>query len=283
MNADRFGIGPVDEALDRLPPLASKQRQHAEPMPGRGNRVYRLRLDGRDFVMRFPGRARFIDVVAEYRNQCRAADAGVAPAAVGLDRNSGAIVSRWLTGGRSDSRAGVDDAALAHCLARVHHATAPFADLIDPHRALEWNLTSRVRTDERVRRLAPRAVDRIRRLPAASPLNCHGDPTSGNVIGGDDDLPVPQLIDWEYSHRGHAAWDLAIACNDRDADTDRAGALLDHYNSAAAGYGATPVEPVALVILRGVTALASAAWLVNHGGDDKDIAETVEYAARWLD
>ncbi len=285
MNDARFGIGPVDEVLDRLPLLSSKRRQHAEPLSGAGNRVYRLRLDGRDFVMRFPGRSRYITVQAEYDNQRRAAEAGVAPAAVGFDRQSGAIVSRWLAGDthRSARHVDDDDNALAHCLARLHHGTAPFTDAIAPGRALRWNLTPSVQGDTRLIRLAARADERLRDLPASAWVNCHGDPTAGNVIGRSDDRPAPQLIDWEYSHRNVAAWDLAVACNDRGVDAGCARAFLAAYNAAAGAYGAPAVETSALEKLRGVTALAGAAWLMNHHGDEVSVNHAVELAAHWLD
>ncbi len=283
MTAGEIGPGDVNDVLDRLPALASKRLKAVVAIGTGANDVYRLRLDDEDYAMRFPGRARYIGVDAEYDNQRRAAAVGVAPAAVGFDRQSGAIVSRWLAGDPGNATSGIDDGALARCLARLHHAAAPFTDTIDPWRALAWNLTPRARNDARIARLASRAAERLGDLPATAWVNCHGDPTAGNVIGDNDDPPTPRLIDWEYSHRGHPAWDLAVACNDRQANTGRADAFLDRYNAAAESYGATPVGRLALEVLRGVTALASAAWVLNHDGDDAGVNRALDLAARWLD
>lgn len=252
----------VNEVLDRVPALASLPRRVVGHLSHSANRVCRVSLGGDDFVVRFPGRRRFIEVSSEFENQRSAAEAGLAPHPMALDRDTGAIVSRWIEGSTPPPSSAADLLeSLAVCLARLHHGTRDFIDRFEPGQALSWNLDASSSPDARILRLAGRARSRLAEVAPALPVNCHGDPTAGNIVGHAGRLC---FIDWEYSHRNRADWDLAIVCNGQDMGPTRTGRFLGRYNDAAAAYEAEPVSPGGLAVLRGVTALASAAWCAHN-------------------
>lgn len=91
--------------------------------------------------------------------------------------------------------------------------------------------------------------------PAPWPFRLlHGDVWGGNVVW-DGDRPV--LVDWEYSHLGDPALDLAYAAAMDDLDETGVGALI-------AGYGDEVLAP-RLAAWRPLLAMESAVWFADVG------------------
>lgn len=254
------GAAAIDAVLDRLPTLAGRRRGPPRWLTD-DRRVCRLALDGKDHVVRLPGRRRFIEPAAEHANQQRAAAVGVAVMPLAFEPASGAIVSPWLAATPLAA-----DADVACALARLHHRAAAFVDVATPRQALAWNLPATACRPSQAA-LAERLGAALDALPAVALVNLHGDVTAGNVVtaraGGDT-----VLLDFEYAHRGRASWDLATWCDDRDADAADTDAFLAAYNEAAP----RPVADAELILMRAVVALVSAAWWSDRNPAQADAA-----------
>ena len=104
------------------------------------------------------------------------------------------------------------------------------------------------------RRIADATVDRD--APAARPFRrLHSDLWGGNVIW---DGTHPTLVDWEYSHLGDPAHELAYAAALDDLDDGRLAALI-------AGYGGDPALAARVTDWRPLAAIEAAVWYADVG------------------
>ena len=91
-----------------------------------------------------------------------------------------------------------------------------------------------------------------------------------------------QFVDWEYSHRTTPYWDLAILCNSIEIPRALVHELIDDYNRHSSEYGAERLEPSQLKLFQGLTALISAAWLINHPESGTGAASMIRVAQKFL-
>lgn len=274
----------VARVLARVPVLADEIVEDVLRLPGRDNRVFCVQLASRKVGIRVSGRRRFIDIASEYHNQAIAARAGLAPRPIGYLADAGVIVSEWLeavplTGAGSRPTQWPD---VVRSLARLHSCSTPFADMLSPQYALRWNLTGMARHERRISCLAQSALDQCLQADRQPMVNCHGDPGLANLLQSTTSDEGLRFIDWEFSHRSTAAWDIALLCNDATLDDVESAGFVRSYNGQAAMLGATGVEQRLIDTMRGVAALASAAWLINHACSEADIGQQLEIAGHFL-
>ncbi len=235
----------------------------AEPLPGGTfSRLWALPGPNGALVVKLGP----LDLV---RHEARAlegvAGLGVAPAVIAAGQ--GVLVTPRLPGG-TRRLADLDAAPLRRLgslVRRVHEhehsdrGAIPAWDETSPtlagyraRRAAALLAVAGPRTDL-VERVVAATVDRDPARPRAF-RRLHGDLWGGNIVWDGD---APTLVDWEYSHLGDPAFELAYAA-EMDAMGDVAlGALLE-------GYGDPEIAP-RVAAWRPLVALESALWYASVG------------------
>ncbi len=252
-----------------------------------GNRVYKLDTGDHRAALRFSGRVRYISPTSEYRNEKSAAEAGITPPCLWHDPERGDRAVGWIDNAcELPGGALADDlkcSRLAYLFANLHYGTDYFCDSVTPAHSLAWNYNRSADHDEDISRLYARAVVLLARLDHGLDANCHGDPVRGNILVCGNSGQDLQLIDWEYSHRTSPYWDLAILCNDTDANENDTARLINHYNAVTGRkYGIAPLTQPVLAGFRGVMALISLLWLrANSTGQSN--CQSIEAIGRYLE
>lgn len=220
----------AEEALERIPDWPAGETR-IEAMPGGlTNRVYRLRADGRQCVLRLDAgehAAMVPDRDCEVGIMETAASAGLAPAILFADPDAGILVTEYLEGRvwqNADLESTRNLEALAELLRRVHALPAcgrrmKLEDAAD-------NYLKRLDRRETLRAFAETCVSIIAdsREPDSTSC-CHNDIVAPNVIqaGG------LRLIDWEYACDNDPLFDLASLIGYHDLDASRQEILLSAY------------------------------------------------------
>jgi len=196
------------------------------------NRNYRLRLGGRDCVLRLPGQDTGllgIDRVSERLAAERAASLGIGPQLIHADAEC--MVTAFAPGTAFDAeRLRADPSQVARAL-RVFHDSA----LVLPVRfwipdllgAYADTVTERGGTLPGAFLRAQALVERIAAvLPLTEPVPCHNDLLPGNLIQTDSHV---LLVDWEYAGLGHRYFDLGNLAVNNDFDEHAERRLLEAY------------------------------------------------------
>ena len=228
------------------------------------NRNYRLRLGGRDCVLRLPGQDTGllgIDRASERLAAERAANLGIGPQLLHADAEC--LVTAFVPGTTVDpARLRADPGQVARAL-RVFHDSA----LALPTRFWIPDLLRlyAVTVAERGVALPPAygkaqaLVDRIAAvLPLTEPVPCHNDLLPGNLIQTDSHV---QLVDWEYAGLGHRYFDLGNLAVSNDFDEHAERRLLEAYF----GEPAALCRLSALRLFRLVSDAREGAWGVLQG------------------
>jgi thiamine kinase-like enzyme len=198
------------------------------------NTSYRVARDGRLFVLRVAGSSASasalelgLDRAWEMRVLEVASGAGLAPLIEYCDPPAGLLVVRWAMG-RSWSQ---EQAHEPENIQRMGVLVRRIQALATP--APPRTMSPAAWIDFYRRRQAPRAAARadallaaLERLPAASPVLCHGDLHRLNLIDGDGALVA---LDWEYSHVSDPLWDLAGWSSNSDLGDEARYRLLSSY------------------------------------------------------
>jgi thiamine kinase-like enzyme len=205
------------------------------------NTSYRVVRDGRLYVLRVAsssasaGALEFgLDRAWEMRVLSVASGAGLAPAIEYCDPPAGILVVRWATGrswSQDEVREPENIQRIGVLVRRIQALPTPAqprtmspAAWIDFYRqALE---RSAARAPPRALPSADALLAALERLPAASPVPCHGDLHRLNLIDGDGALLA---LDWEYSHVSDPLWDLAGWSSNNDLDDEARHGLLSSY------------------------------------------------------
>jgi len=208
---------------------------------GTANFVCRLRIGGEAFALRVRRIADDIarvDRVSEVAAQHAAAAAGLAPGIVASDEGAGVLVTRWVDGAVwSHDRAREDEAivAIAACLRRLHALLLPagvrlvrVGEVIEDYASQLAGMGGDAA--DACRTLRPVADARVASVGEPGPVLCHNDVHHRNVVqGGHFGRSNLCLLDWEYSGRGPAAFDLAGYASYHDLDARAVSLLLDSY------------------------------------------------------
>lgn len=207
---------------------------------GIANLSFRLRDARHDYVLRLaspstPGLG--ASRVSELAMQGIAAEAGLAPAIVLVDRKRDFIVTRHVDGRvphRSDLRESPLLGRVGAWIARLHAlAPPPGLAVVDfGERAAEYLALLRSPVGQADIGKFARELERRRAAlpPPAQLAACHHDLHHRNFVDSGDRLVG---VDWEYAGPGDPAADLACCIGYHDLDAARIELLLDGYGDAA--------------------------------------------------
>jgi thiamine kinase-like enzyme len=228
------------------------------------NRNYRVRLGGRDCVVRLPGQDTQllgIDRAAEHLAARCAASLGIGPNLLYADDEC--AVTAYVPGTAVDAdRLRADPSELARVLRAFHDSGLALPvrfwipDLLRAYARLVRQRGQRL-PDAFLR--AQALVERIATaLPLSDPVPCHDDLLAGNLIQTPDAI---MLVDWEYAGIGHRYFDLGNLSVNNDFDPEADQRLLESYFGEPPG----PSRVAALRLFRIVSDAREAAWGVVQG------------------
>jgi thiamine kinase-like enzyme len=239
----------------------------AEPLTGGiTNRNFRVRLGGRDCVLRLAGKDTSllgIDRETEWLANTAAAELGIAPRV--LAHGDGWIVTQYMHGIPAEA---VDlrtrPEAVAAALRRFHDSGVELPirfwvpDLLEAYAEVVRERGGQLpEVYEQARQMVRRIAAR---LAPSEPVPCHNDLLPANVlrVGADGEV---MLVDWEYAGMGHRMFDLGnLAVNSELGEAEEAR-LLDAY------LGRPPHnrELACLRLMRIMSDAREAAWGVVQG------------------
>ena len=239
------------------------------PVPLSGgitNRNYRIRLGGRDCVLRLPGqdtRLLGIDRAGERLAAKRAASLGIGPEALYADAEC--LVTAFVPGSPVEpGRLRSDPAVVARALRSFHDSglELPSSFFVpDLLRSYATLVASRGAQLPPAYARAQELVDRIAEaLPLSEPVPCHNDLLAGNLIEAGDQL---LLVDWEYAGLGHRYFDLGNLAVNNGFDEVAERLLLEAYFEEPGGRAESRLA--ALRLFRLVSDAREAAWGVVQG------------------
>ena len=254
----------VVEALRRLLPgrdaagLAAVRHRKLEG--GVNRRSFLVELGAERWVLRLPtpGTAALLDVVTEAEAMRAAARAGLAPAVVGVDAASGALLTEYRSGAAAwtpaDARTAENIARAARLLRALHAVDAPIPAYA-AERIARGYLTALAEAPAessepcalarfggaRSQAWADELIELARELDARDPAAalCHNDLIAANFLDGGDRL---LLVDFEYAARASPLLDLAGLAGMNGFSPAERRELLAAYGEAANGAVATPAE-----------------------------------------
>lgn len=257
----------LDEILIRLTERVGPVAGEPAPLDGGiTNRNFRVTIDGRDCVVRMPGKDTNllgIDRTAEHLAARQAASLGIAPELLYADADCSVTVFAADATAVDPDRLRADPAPFGRALRAFHDCglTLPtrfwMPELLDDYAEL---LAARGLTPSTAFDRARALVARIAEvLPLDDPVACHDDLLPGNLmISGDRAL----LVDWEYAGMGHRLFDLANLAVNNEFDDDAERRLLEAYDGEPT---ASAERHAALKLMKIVSDAREAAWGVVQG------------------
>jgi thiamine kinase-like enzyme len=203
------------------------------------NSSYRVVREGRPYVLRIASASALefgLDRAWEMRVLTVASGAGLAPVIEYCDPPAGILVVRWSMGrswSQDEVREPENIQRIGVLVRRIQALPTPApprtmspAAWIDFYRQALERSAVRGRQWPRAASRADALLAALERLPAASPVLCHGDLHRLNLIDGDGALLA---LDWEYSHVSDPVWDLAGWSSNNDLDDEARHGLLSSY------------------------------------------------------
>ncbi len=227
-------MGDVNAIMERL--QTQLGRMDGPPTPLEGgitNRNYRVVFDGRDCVVRLPGKDTQllgISREAEWIANQMAARLGLAPAVLRAEPDC--LVTEFVAG-RAISSAEVrdDPEPFGRALRAIHTSgealpvTFWVPELL---RAYAATVDERGGTlpdgYRRAQEIAGQIADV---LPLSDPVPCHDDLLSANLMAPDGGGVM--LVDWEYAGMGHRGFDLGNLAVNNEFDGPAEDRLLEAY------------------------------------------------------
>ncbi len=263
---------PVVEALRAAPGFEDVGEDcSVTRLGGLTNRVYRVDAGGRRVVVRLPGAGteEYIDRKVEETNARAAHRAGVAPAVVLADPESGVLVTEAIEGIETmtpalfGTRAGSPGRA-GEALARLHRSGETFDFRFELFAMIEEYLrvlsTRDVTLPDGYRGVVETAAPVKAALEArpAALAPCHCDPLCENFL---DDGERMWIVDWEYSGMNDPLWDVADLSVEAEMDAGQEAELVRGY----LGREPTPAEQGRVVVYKAMCDLLWTLWgLIQH-------------------
>ena len=258
-------IAELRQALDALAPIAGAAE--GEPVAldgGLTNRNFRVRLGGRDTVVRLPGKDTEllgIDRTAERDATEAAWRAGVGPQVIAHLAAPPCLVTAFIEGGGLTAEALREPVQLAEVAAalRAFHAGPALPVAFDAFAIVDaYAATARaggVTVPARFGALLDGA-HRIRAAlsgPEHAPVPCHNDLLTANFLH--DGVRV-RIVDWEYAGMGDRYFDLGnLAVNNDFGAEDDERLLAEYWHEDA-----TPRRLAALRLMRIMSGFREGMW-----------------------
>jgi len=231
--------GELGRIVQELTDVLGQPEGAPEPLDGGiTNRNYRTRFDGRDYVIRVPGKDTSlleIDRGAERVANERAAAIGVAPAVAAALDDPPAIVTVFVEG-RGMEPAELREPAtmtnIARSLRAIHDLGKSLPTTFDSFRIVETYADTARERGATIPAAYGEAHEQAARIEAAltgpehDPVPCHNDLLAANFIRGEDQLWV---VDWEYAGMGDRYFDLANFAVNNELGEASELALLEAY------------------------------------------------------
>jgi len=223
----------IEDALHALEPALGPAETAPVPLAGgRTNRNYRVRLGGRDCVVRLPGKDTDllgIDREAERAATAAAAGLGIGPDLIAFEPERECLVTGFIEArpvSTDELRDRVPEVAAA---LRAIHGGPPLPATFSPfERTARYERTARERggTIPAAYAEVRAAADAIAAVLQGEPVPCHNDLLTANFL---DDGERLRILDWEYAGMGNRFFDLANFASHHDLGPDEEAALLAAY------------------------------------------------------
>lgn len=220
------------EALGTVPGWDPQRCRITELKGGLTNRVYHVRSDDRECVLRLDARDVGHDRRSESDVMASAAAAGLAPAILHADADAGIFMTEYLHGRvwqEQDLESSDNLESLAQLLRRVH-ALPACGTIFDAERFAD-DYRHTIGAKNEIAPFASRCVSIVgsRSVPESTTC-CHNDIVASNVIQS----AGLKLIDWEYACDNDPLFDLASAIGYHDLGARQRQVLLGEYAGGAA-------------------------------------------------
>ncbi len=257
-------VGPVGELHDILRELEpSLGRRSGEPVAldgGITNRNHRVRLGGRDYVVRCPGKDTEllgIDRASERLANDTAAALGIAPAVAAAREDC--LVTEFVECHSVTAGEAAESAEQIARELRAFHdsglrlaSSFRVAELLERYAAIVAQRGGAVPATFDAARRCARQIE-----AALAPVElrpCHNDLLPGNIICARDGRVM--LVDWEYAGMGDHRFDLGNLAVNNDFDAAAEERLLDAYYDGAV----SDARRASLKLMRVLSDVREAAW-----------------------
>lgn len=266
----------IEAYFSRVPQLRelARERTQVEQLGGLTNLVYRVRGDGRDYVLRVagPGTEDYIDREVEAHNARAAAAAGVSPEVLYFDAGDGLMLLPYIPATTmSPARFRDTEGAPARAgraFGRLHNSGQTFRfrfelfTMIDEYlKVLERLGASLPDGYHDVVREAEAVREALDARPAAL-APCHCDPLCENFLDTGEGM---WILDWEYSGMNDPLWDLGDLSVEAGLGPDEDAEMMEAYF----GGRVSDADQGRMVIYKAMCDLLWTLWgLIQHANDN---------------
>jgi thiamine kinase-like enzyme len=278
----------LEAALAALAPRLGAAESEPQPLDGGiTNRNFRLRVGGRDVVVRLPGKDTEllgIDRAAERDATAAAALAGVGPEVVAFLAAPPCLVTAFIPGRPVEAeelRAPPLIDELAASLRGVHEGTAlpsrfdSFA-VVEDYRATAAERGAPIPAAFADLAAGARAIRRALTGPEHAPAACHNDLLTANFLHDGARL---RIVDWEYAGMGDRYFDLGnLSVNNGFAEADDERLLTAYWRAPC-----TARRFAALRLMRIMSDFREAMWGVVQTAISALDFDFAAYASEHLD
>lgn len=269
--------GKARALLASLPPFAGLDTEglSLDRLGGLTNLVFRVSNGERSWCLRIPGKGteEYIDRKVEARASRATSDAGVSPALLYADPESGVMVSDYLEGARTMTPEG-----FAQVVGAPGRAGEVFRKLHDSGATFDFRFELFAMIDDYLKLLSGKTVElpagyhealtqaeSVRAALAVHPLPlapCHCDPLCENFLDLDGRM---WLVDWEYSGMNDPLWDLGDLSVEAGFDVAQEEEMIQAYFDGEP----SPAERGRIVIYKAMCDLLWTLWgLIQFANDN---------------
>lgn len=243
----------LEGAIARIPQFRGRHPDRIERLGGLTNLVYRVEMDGGDYLLRIAGEGTeaYIDRAVEAHNARVAAEAGVSAKVLFFDAGDGLMLADYIPDAATMNAERFKDLGACRRAARafrqMHRCGQDFQTVfdvfekMDDYLALLAELKAPVPDGyEEVKREA----DSVRKALAANPTKlvpCHCDPLAENFLDTGERM---WIVDWEYSGNNDPMWDLGDLSVEGEFGPAQDEAMLHAYFD-----GAPPPDQLGRMVL----------------------------------
>jgi thiamine kinase-like enzyme len=271
----------IEDALRALEPQLGPPE--SEPVPLEGgitNRNYRVRLGGRDCVVRLPGKDTDllgIDREAERAATAAAAEIGIGPEVIAFEPSLGCLVTGFIVARPVPAEELRTRAREVADALRAIHAGPPLPATFSPfERAARYERTARERggTIPAAYPEVRAAADEIAAVMDYEPVPCHNDLLTANFL---DDGERLRILDWEYAGMGDRFFDLGNFSNHHDLSVAEMETLIAAYFGES-----TPGRLARVRLMRPMAAFWEGMWGVVQATCSELDFDFLGYADEYL-